>query len=151
NKNQLNPQVLAALEEVKRRSDGASETRPCRLKLVANLPYSVATPVIGNLLTSDTALERMVVTVQWEIAERLTATPGTKPYGALRGVEQGGAAVALVRGLPPWVFGPRPGGGPAIVFIRPTPARGARVGAVQRSRRFLRALYVHRRKNLRGA
>src|SRR5262249_30315036 len=151
NKNELNPQVLAALEEVKRRSDGASETRPCRLKLVANLPYSVATPVIGNLLLSAVALERMVVTVQWEIAERLTATPGTKPYGALAVLVQSVADVELVRRLPPSVFWPRPQVASAIVCIRPNAAKRARVGDVQRFRRFLRDLYVHRRKNLRGA
>src|SRR3989442_508713 len=80
----LNPQVLDALTEVKRRTGCAPETdRPCRLKLVANLPYVVATPVIANFLLSDLDIERMVVTVQWEIAERLMARPGTKAYGAL--------------------------------------------------------------------
>src|SRR5205809_787956 len=54
-----------------------------RIKLVANLPYAVAVPVISNLLLTDLPVERMVVTVQGEIGERLIASPGTKDYGAL--------------------------------------------------------------------
>src|SRR6266545_5437940 len=77
NKNHLNPEVLHALDELRRRADGA------QLKLVSNLPYAVATPVISNFLLSGLPFERMVVTVQWEIAERLLAAPGIKDYGAL--------------------------------------------------------------------
>src|SRR6516164_2287834 len=77
NKNQINPEVIANLEELKEKH------QPHRVKLVANLPYAVATPVITNLLIAGVALERMVVTVQWEIAEKLIARPSTKDYGAL--------------------------------------------------------------------
>src|SRR5947209_152400 len=156
NKNELNPQVLDALTEVKRRTGCAPETdRPCRLKLVANLPYVVATPVIANFLLSDLDIERMVVTVQWEIAERLMARPGTKAYGALSVLIQSLADVSLVRRLAPSVFWPRPQVASAIVQIRPDPAKRAQiVGAVGDAlsfRSFLRDLYTHRRKNLRGA
>src|SRR5438105_4616656 len=61
NKNEINPEVTARLQEM-------AERFGCtRRKLVANLPYAIATPVIANLLLSEQALERMVVTVQWEI------------------------------------------------------------------------------------
>jgi 16S rRNA (adenine1518-N6/adenine1519-N6)-dimethyltransferase len=145
NKNELNPDVLRAIEELGRRCG----TR--RVKLVANLPYAVAVPVITNLLLSEVAVERMVVTVQWEIAERLMAVPGTKDYGALAVLVQSLADVELVRRLPPKVFWPRPLVDSAIVCIRPNAARRAHVGNPQRFRAFLRDLYVHRRKNLRGA
>jgi 16S rRNA (adenine1518-N6/adenine1519-N6)-dimethyltransferase len=145
NKNELNPEVLAHLEEARRRS-GCE-----RLKLVANLPYVVATPVISNLLLLGLPLDRMVVTVQWEIAERLMAQPGTKDYGALAVLVQSVADVELVRKLAPAVFWPRPQVSSAIVQIRPNTARRAHVGDVLRFRHFLRDLYVHRRKNLRGA
>src|SRR5262249_22439766 len=72
-KNELNPVVVSALAEMRERF-GRS-----RFKLVANLPYAVATPVISNLLLGNEPIERMVVTVQWEIAERLTARVGTSP------------------------------------------------------------------------
>jgi 16S rRNA (adenine1518-N6/adenine1519-N6)-dimethyltransferase len=147
-KNELNPGVLAALGELRQRS-GCSQ-----LKLVANLPYVVATPVIGNFLLTDLPFERLVVTVQWEIAERLTAQPGVKDYGALAVLVQSLADVEIVRRLSPAVFWPRPQVASAIIRIRPSAAKRARVvaelGAVQRYRNFLRDLYTHRRKNLRG-
>ncbi len=145
NKNELNPEVLSTLDALQQRFD-------CRQrKLVANLPYVVATPVISNFLLLDSVMERMVVTVQWEIAERLTAQPGTKDYGALAVMVQSLADVELVRRLAPSVFWPRPQVASAIVLIRPNAAKRAHVGDVLRFRHFLRDLYVHRRKNLRGA
>jgi 16S rRNA (adenine1518-N6/adenine1519-N6)-dimethyltransferase len=145
NKNQLNPAVLQQVEEWRQRWH-------CRrLKLVANLPYAVATPVISNFLLHNLAVERMVVTVQWEIAERLLAVAGTKDYGALAVLVQSVADVELLRRLPPSVFWPRPKVASAIVCIRPNAGKRAHVGDVQRFRSFLRDLYAHRRKNLRGA
>jgi 16S rRNA (adenine1518-N6/adenine1519-N6)-dimethyltransferase len=144
-KNELNPDVFRALTDLGRRC-GTS-----RVKLVANLPYAVATPVITNLLLSDVVMERIVVTVQWEIAERLTASAGTKDYGALAVLVQSLADVELVRRLPPTVFWPRPKVDSAIVHVRPNAAKRAHVGDVGRLRHFLRDLYAHRRKNLRGA
>lgn len=145
NKNEINPIVFTALEELRR-------TCACRqLKLVANLPYAVATPVIANFLLSALPFERMVVTVQWEIAERLLAQPGTKDYGSLAVLVQALADVSLVRKLPPSVFWPRPQVASAIVCIRPDAGKRAHVGDVVRFRHFLRNLYVHRRKNLRSA
>lgn len=145
NKNQLNPGVLQALEEARQKY------QPAALKLVANLPYAVATPVIANLLISSLPFERMVVTVQWEIAERLMAIPGTKDYGALAVLVQSLAHVELVRKLAPTVFWPRPQVHSAIVRINPDADKRRAVGDVQRLRNFLRDLYTHRRKNLRSA
>jgi 16S rRNA (adenine1518-N6/adenine1519-N6)-dimethyltransferase len=144
-KNEINPDVFRAIESLRER------TGCTQVKLVANLPYAVATPVISNLLLSELPVERMVVTVQWEIAERLMATPGVKEYAALAVLVQSLADVALVRRLPPTVFWPRPQVDSAIVCVRPDAEKRARVGDVMRFRNFLRDLYVHRRKNLRGA
>jgi 16S rRNA (adenine1518-N6/adenine1519-N6)-dimethyltransferase len=145
NKNEINPAVPQAVQTL------ARQRGTTRLKLVANLPYAVAVPVISNLLLGETPLERMVVTVQWEIAERLMAGVGTKAFGALAVLVQSLAEVELVRRLPPSVFWPRPQVWSAMVCIRPDAARRAQVGDVLRFRRFLRDLYAHRRKNLRGA
>jgi 16S rRNA (adenine1518-N6/adenine1519-N6)-dimethyltransferase len=144
NKNQLNPEVLTAIHGARNRS-GCE-----RIKLVANLPYAVGTPVIANFLLEE-PLERLVVTVQWEIAERLMAGPGIKDYGALAVLVQSVADVELVRRLAPSVFWPRPQVASAIVLIQPNAAKRSHVGDLLRFRRFLRDLYVHRRKNLRGA
>jgi 16S rRNA (adenine1518-N6/adenine1519-N6)-dimethyltransferase len=149
NKNDLNPAIYEGLVALQQ-AFGCE-----RVKLVANLPYAVATPVISNLLLSDVPLERMVVTVQWEIAARLAAAPGTADYGALTVLVQSLADVELVRRLAPSVFWPRPQVESAIVRIVPSAAKRAqvvaRVGGVMPFRNFLRDLYVHRRKNLRGA
>jgi len=144
NKNQMNPDVLANLEELK------EKYRPQRVKLVANLPYAVATPVITNLLIAHVPLERMVVTVQWEIAQKLIARPSTKDYGALAVLVQSLANVEILRRLPPTVFWPRPQVESGIVRIHPNAEKRQQIADVQRFRFFLRDLYSHRRKNLRG-
>lgn len=145
NKNHFNPQALEELEAF-RRERGCTQ-----LKLVANLPYAVATPVIANFLIGALNLERMVVTVQWEIAARLLAVPATKDFGSLAVLVQSLAEVELVRKLQPSVFWPRPKVESAIVAIIPSAAKRQQVGEPQRLRNFLRDLYAHRRKNLRGA
>jgi 16S rRNA (adenine1518-N6/adenine1519-N6)-dimethyltransferase len=145
NKNELNPAVLHALADLGQRCGTQ------RVKLVSNLPYAVAVPVLTNLLLCELAFERMVVTVQWEIAERLLAVPATKDYGALTVLVQSLAEVELIRRLSPKVFWPRPLVDSAIVRIRPSAVKRQQVGDPGRFRAFLRDLYMHRRKNLRGA
>jgi 16S rRNA (adenine1518-N6/adenine1519-N6)-dimethyltransferase len=148
-KNDLNHGMLAALAEMKAAFNCE------RVKLVANLPYAVATPVVSNLLLTDIPFERMVVTVQWEIAERFMAQPGTADYGALAVLVQSLADVELIRKLAPAAFWPRPKVESAIIQIKPSVAKRDHVvemvGSAMAFRVFLRDLYVHRRKNLRGA
>src|SRR6266542_2807652 len=122
NKNELRSDVLTALEELRQKSGCTN------LKLVSNLPYSVAVPVISNFLLSDLPFERMVVTVQWEIAERLIAGPGTKAYGALAVLVQSLANVEVIRQLPPAVFFPRPQVSSGIVRIFPSVKKREHVG-----------------------
>ncbi len=145
NKNLINPDILAQLDELTR------TYKPQQRKLVANLPYAIATPLITNLLIAGVALERMVVMVQWEIAEKLVAKPNTKEYGALAVMVQSLADVEILRRLPPDVFWPRPLVDSGIVCVRPSAEKRARVRDVQALRNFLRDVYSHRRKNLRGA
>ena len=98
--------------------DEAATAAGCtRRKLVANLPYVIATPLISNLLIAGTAIERMVVMVQWEIAERMRAVPGTKDYNALSVLVQSVADVEVVRKVLPTNFYPRPKVDSAIVLI----------------------------------
>ena len=149
NKNEIRTAVFEQIEGLRQRFGCA------RVKLVANLPYAVAVPVISNFLLSELPVERLVVMVQWEIAERLMARPGTKDYGGLAVLVQSLADVTPVRRrLPPAVFWPRPQVASAIAMVRPNPIKRARVvemaGSVGALRNFLRDLYVHRRKNLRG-
>ncbi len=144
-KNLLNPDMLRIWEEefVKHKC--------VRRKLVANLPYVIATPLVTNLLVTGVDIERMVVMVQWEIAERMRAKVGTKDYNSLSVLIQSVADVEVVRKVLPGNFHPRPKVDSAIVMIKPNAAKRAEVGDVPRFRAFLRDLYTHRRKNLRQA
>jgi 16S rRNA (adenine1518-N6/adenine1519-N6)-dimethyltransferase len=144
-KNELNPDMLAAWDEA------ATAAGCTRRKLIANLPYVIATPLISNLLLTRTDIERMVVMVQWEIAERMRASPSTKDYNALSVLVQSVADVEVVRKVGPTNFHPRPKVESAIVMIRPNAEKRAKVGDVPKFRAFLRDLYTQRRKNLRQA
>ncbi len=148
----LNPDMLTAW-------NSAFVASKCtKRKLVANLPFVIATPLISNLLinlepggTAPTDIERMVVMVQWEIAERLRAKPSTKDYNALSVMVQSIADVEVVRKVLPTNFFPRPKVESAIVKITPNAAKRKQVGDAVKFRAFVRDLYVHRRKNLRQA
>jgi 16S rRNA (adenine1518-N6/adenine1519-N6)-dimethyltransferase len=149
NKNALNPVLLDAIHEA-RRLPGIE-----RVKLVANLPYLIATPVVTNiLLLEDLPLERMVVMVQLEMAARLAAKPSTKDYNASSIFVQSLCTVEVIRKIGPRAFYPPPKVDSAIIRVTPRPERRQRiieaVGSVGRFHRFLHGLYLHRRKNLRG-
>jgi 16S rRNA (adenine1518-N6/adenine1519-N6)-dimethyltransferase len=91
--------------------------------LVANLPYNVATPLVADLLDTVPAIDRMLVMVQKEVAERLAARPGTPAYGAVSVKVAYWAAARLVGDVPASVFVPRPNVESALVEIvrRPPP------------------------------
>ena len=144
-KNEINPDVVA---EWIRRAHAAGCTRK---KLVANLPYVVATPVIANFLIADLPIERMVVMVQSEMADRLTAGAGNKEYGALAVLVQSLAETKIIRRLPPTVVWPMPKVDSAIIMIKPSEGKRKLISNVALFRAFLRDLYTHRRKILRQA
>ena len=152
NKNLIQPAIMEKLQSGWQRFQEmtAPDQPKRRLKLVANLPYAVAVPVIANLLLTDLPFERLVVTVQWEIAERLIASPNSKDYGALAILVQSLADVEILRRLAPTVFWPRPQIDSAIVRIVPNAGKRLALPDPRRFRDFLRDLYSHRRKNLRG-
>jgi len=121
-----------------------------RLLLVANLPYCVATPVISNLLALPRPFDAAVVTVQREMAERMTASAGTHSYNALSVWVGAQCRGEIVRVLPPSVFWPRPKVESAIVRLDLEPERRAAVGDLDRFHGFVRDVFCHRRKVLRG-
>ncbi len=121
-----------------------------QLKLVANLPYNVATPIISNLLMTPIVPVMMVVTIQKEMADRLLALPRTKDYSALSIWVQSVCDVELVSVLPPQVFWPRPKVTSAIIKITPNPEKRARIPDLKFFHEFVRAMFFHRRKFLRS-
>jgi 16S rRNA (adenine1518-N6/adenine1519-N6)-dimethyltransferase len=86
-------------------------------KLVANLPYAAATPLMLTLLINHPQCSLQAVTIQKEVAERIAAKPGTDAYGALSIVAQAMAEISTVATLPPECFWPRPDVTSAMVLV----------------------------------
>jgi 16S rRNA (adenine1518-N6/adenine1519-N6)-dimethyltransferase len=144
NKNTIHPGVLEAVHQELDSHPGS------RLKLVANLPYNVATPILSNLLTINPIPISLTATIQKELADRIAALPGTKDYSALSIWMQALCAMEIVREMPPQVFWPRPKVHSAIIHILPNPAKRALLGDLGFFHEFIRSLFFHRRKFLRG-
>lgn len=143
-KNQLNPDVLAVVEE-KLRVDPDR-----KLKLVANLPYDVATPVISNLVASELPWVAMVVTIQLELAQRMAAQPKAgSNFGALSIWLQSQCQIKLLKKLGPQVFWPRPDVDSAILSIRPDRDRRALITDRAFFHDLVRGIFTQRRKHLR--
>jgi 16S rRNA (adenine1518-N6/adenine1519-N6)-dimethyltransferase len=144
NKNRFRPEVLRALNEHLEAGHGR------RLKLAANLPYCVATPILSNLLSVEPVPVSMTVTIQKELADRIMARPRTKDYGALSIWIQSQCDIQLIRVLPPNVFWPRPKVESAIIQIVPNTERRGRIPDLSFFHSFVRAMFFHRRKLLRS-
>jgi 16S rRNA (adenine1518-N6/adenine1519-N6)-dimethyltransferase len=117
--------------------------KPAPTAMVANLPYSVATPVILKTIEEIPRLQTWTVMVQLEIAERLRAPSGNRTYGAPTAIAQLACDVELVRKVDPAVFKPRPRVDSAILRLRRTGP-----GADAATRDLVRAAFAHRRKTL---
>jgi 16S rRNA (adenine1518-N6/adenine1519-N6)-dimethyltransferase len=135
------PSVTLHWGDAVRLDFGALDPPPTAM--VANLPYSVATPVILKTIEELPSLRSWTVMVQLEIAERLRAAPGNRTYGSPSAVAQLACEVELIRKVDPAVFKPRPRVASAILRLR-------RVGpgADAETRDLIRAAFAHRRKTL---
>lgn len=116
---------------------------PAPTAMVANLPYSVATPLLLRTIEELPTLSRWTVMVQREIADRLRAAPGSRTYGSPSVLVQHACEVKLVRTVDPAVFRPRPRVESAILALRRTGP-----GADAATRELVRAAFAHRRKSL---
>jgi 16S rRNA (adenine1518-N6/adenine1519-N6)-dimethyltransferase len=143
-KHRLAPEVITATEEAR------AACPQGRFLLVANLPYCVATPVISNLLALPRPFDSATVTVQREMAERMTAAAGSHSYNALSVWIGSQCRSEIVRILPPSVFWPRPKVDSAIVRLDLEPERRGRIADLDRFHGFVRDIFCHRRKVLRG-
>ena len=144
NKNHLNPVVLEAVRVQLEAGPGR------RLKLAANLPYNIATPVLSNLLAQSPTPLSMTATIQKELADRITARPGCKDYGALSIWMQAQCRVEILRVLPPAAFWPRPKVFSAFVQITLDETLRSRIPDLKFFHDFVRAMFCHRRKFLRS-
>lgn len=116
---------------------------PAPSAVVANLPYSIATPLILRTIDELPSVRRWTVMVQREIADRLRAAPGSRTYGSPSALAQLACEVKLLRTVDPAVFRPRPRVESAILSLR-------RIGpgADPATRELVRGAFAHRRKSL---
>ena len=88
-----------------------------KVKVVANLPYYITTPIIMNLFENNIPIESITVMVQKEVALRMQASPGTKDYGALSLAIQYYSTTEIIANVPPNWFMPRPNVGSAVIKL----------------------------------
>ncbi|MBI4584786.1 MAG: ribosomal RNA small subunit methyltransferase A [Planctomycetes bacterium] len=137
-KGNLVPEVASAIGDLE------------RFKLVANLPYQIATPLLLNLFSPRLCLPLGVVTLQKELADRLSARPGTKDYGPATLILGYWAEVEPLWTLPPGAFRPPPQVTSRVVRLRP---RARPLGTAEEFPRFcswVKRLFSQRRKQIGG-
>ncbi|MCK5225652.1 MAG: ribosomal RNA small subunit methyltransferase A [Planctomycetes bacterium] len=143
NKNNLNPVVTGAIEKARNKFSG-------KLLLVANLPYSVACPVMLNLIKSEITADEMYVTIQKEVAERMTAKPDNKHYGTLSIYLAATGETKIIRVLKPKVFWPQPQVASAIVSFVRKKEKTDKIKNMELFGEIVSFLMCHRRKTLSG-
>lgn len=117
-------------------------------KLIANLPYQIASPLMARLLISHRECAGQWVTIQREVADRLLAPPGTKTYGPLSIIVQALAAVRKLAVLKPNSFWPTPKVTSSMVEILPFDDRALDIDDAQAFAQFVTQLFTKRRKQL---
>lgn len=119
-----------------------------RLKIVANLPYYITTPIIMHLLATELAFDQIVVMMQKEVANRLAAQPGSKDYGSLSiGVQyEMDCQVAFI--VPKTVFVPQPKVDSAIISLTKKKAKEYQPQDERFFHQLVRGAFMHRRKSL---
>lgn len=127
------------------------DPRRGRVRVVANIPYYISTPLILRLVRQRDLFEALFLTVQREVAERLTAAPGAKSYGALTLACQYRASVRTVSAIPRTAFHPVPEVDSALVRFDLRDAPAVRVATPTQLFAVIRAAFGVRRKTLRNA
>ena len=135
-----------AIRSAKEIAEKYNDKKP--IKVVANLPYYITTPIIMGLLESHVPLANITVMVQKEVAERMQAEPGTKEYGALSLAVQYYAKPYLAANVPPNCFMPRPNVGSAVIRLDCLNRVPIEVSDEKLMFRLIRASFNQRRKTL---
>ncbi|MDT6979924.1 16S rRNA (adenine(1518)-N(6)/adenine(1519)-N(6))-dimethyltransferase RsmA [Levilactobacillus zymae] len=118
------------------------------IKLVANLPYYITTPILMGVLKSNVTFDQIVVMMQAEVADRLVAVPGTKAYGSLSVVMQYRAHVEVAFNVPRTAFIPQPNVDSAIIRLTPREPLPVEPYSDQALYGFVKGCFAHRRKSL---
>ena len=123
-----------------------SPNRP--IKVVANLPYYITTPIVMALLENDLPIESITVMVQKEVADRLASKPGSKQYGAITVAVNYYAEPYLVANVPRNCFMPRPNVDSAVIKLTVNQEPVVKAKNVKQMLRIIRAAFLLRRKTL---
>lgn len=118
------------------------------IKVVANLPYYITTPIIMGLFENHVPIESITIMVQKEVADRMQALPGSKNYGALSLAVQFYCEPYIVANVPPNCFMPRPNVGSAVIRLTSHKERPVNVLDEKRMFQLIRASFNQRRKTL---
>ena len=118
------------------------------IKVVANLPYYITTPIIMGLFESEVPLDSITVMVQKEVADRMQVGPGTKDYGALSLAVQYYAEPYIVANVPPNCFIPRPAVGSAVIRLTRYQEKPVKVNDASFMFKIIRASFSQRRKTV---
>jgi len=122
--------------------------RDCRFNVVANLPYNISGPVLARLLAERRALTSMTLMFQREVAERITARPGTKAYGALSVMAQAYTDCKIEFDVSRRLFKPQPRVDSSIVSLKVLERPGVEVADETFFKRVVRSAFGTRRKTL---
>ncbi len=118
------------------------------IKVVANLPYYITTPIIMGLFESHVPIDSITIMVQKEVADRMKTGPGSKEYGALSLAVQYYAKPEIVANVPPNCFMPRPNVGSAVIRLTRHEKPVAEVADEKLMFKLIRASFNQRRKTL---
>ena len=140
----INEDVLKV--DLKRLAEEKNGGRP--VKIAANLPYYITTPIIMGLFEAHVPASNITVMVQKEVAERMQAVPGSKDYGALSLAVQYYAQAYIAANVPANCFMPRPNVGSAVIRLTPHRERPVSVRNEKLLFRLIRASFNQRRKTL---
>ena len=121
------------------------------IKVVANLPYYITTPIIMGLFESQVPIESMTIMVQKEVADRMQVGPGTKDYGALSLAVQYYAKPEIIANVPPNCFMPRPNVGSAVIKLTRHKQVPVQVKDEKLMFKLIRAAFNQRRKTLQNS
>ena len=118
------------------------------IKVVANLPYYITTPIVMGLFEKQVPIESITIMVQKEVAQRMQEEPGSKDYGALSLAVQYYASPQIVANVPPNCFMPRPKVGSAVIKLERCPEPPVEVKDEKLMFSIIRASFNQRRKTL---
>ena len=140
----INEDILKV--DIRKLADEKNHGNP--IKVVANLPYYITTPIIMGLFENHVPLKSITIMVQKEVADRMQVGPGTKDYGALSLAVQYYAKPEIVANVPPNCFIPRPNVGSAVIRLTRYEEPPVKVKDEKKMFSLIRASFNQRRKTL---